>query len=198
MRRASNHVPDSAEKTVRDIRRVTRRHHSAEGRPRPAVRAVFALTAAPLTVGAPALGAQAYNQHVTLSAASFVDTAPVMPAPTLGTGGSVYLSAASLTVTAPVIPVGYFASPASEYAVVSANLSGSTLDMPASSAGAVAGAVTVTTTPAGGPPPNTPVIIGSPYASQFALTNGGWLPCNVVVGSSNIPLAPTRSLSASS
>jgi transposase len=30
MRQASNRVPDSAEKTVRDIRRATRRHHSAE------------------------------------------------------------------------------------------------------------------------------------------------------------------------
>ena len=30
MRRASKHVLDSAEETVRDIRRATRRHHSAE------------------------------------------------------------------------------------------------------------------------------------------------------------------------
>ena len=30
MRRASNRIPESAEKTVRDIRRATRRHHSAE------------------------------------------------------------------------------------------------------------------------------------------------------------------------
>ena len=30
MRQASKRVPDSVEKTVRDIRRVTRRHHSAE------------------------------------------------------------------------------------------------------------------------------------------------------------------------
>ncbi len=30
MREASKRVPDSAEKTVRDIRRATRRHHSAE------------------------------------------------------------------------------------------------------------------------------------------------------------------------
>jgi putative transposase len=30
MRQTSKHVPDSAEKTVRDIRRATRRHHSAE------------------------------------------------------------------------------------------------------------------------------------------------------------------------
>ena len=30
MRKASKRVPDSAEKTVRDIRRATRRHHSAE------------------------------------------------------------------------------------------------------------------------------------------------------------------------
>ena len=30
MRQASKRVADSAEKTVRDIRRATRRHHSAE------------------------------------------------------------------------------------------------------------------------------------------------------------------------
>jgi transposase len=30
MRRASNRIPESAEKTARDIRRATRRHHSAE------------------------------------------------------------------------------------------------------------------------------------------------------------------------
>src|ERR1700722_17862309 len=30
MRQASKRVPDSAEKTVRDVRRATRRHHSAE------------------------------------------------------------------------------------------------------------------------------------------------------------------------
>jgi transposase-like protein len=30
MRQASKRVPDSAEKMVRDIRRATRRHHSAE------------------------------------------------------------------------------------------------------------------------------------------------------------------------
>jgi transposase len=30
MRQASKRIPDSAEKTVRDIRRATRRHHSAE------------------------------------------------------------------------------------------------------------------------------------------------------------------------
>jgi transposase len=30
MRQVSKRMPDSAEKTVRDIRRATRRHHSAE------------------------------------------------------------------------------------------------------------------------------------------------------------------------
>ena len=30
MRQSSKRIPDSAEKTVRDIRRATRRHHSAE------------------------------------------------------------------------------------------------------------------------------------------------------------------------
>jgi hypothetical protein len=32
MRQASKRIPESAEKTVRDIRRATRRHHSAEAR----------------------------------------------------------------------------------------------------------------------------------------------------------------------
>ena len=32
MRQASKRIPDSAEKTVRDIGRATRRHHSAEER----------------------------------------------------------------------------------------------------------------------------------------------------------------------
>jgi transposase len=30
MRQASKRIPESAEKTIRDIRRATRRHHSAE------------------------------------------------------------------------------------------------------------------------------------------------------------------------
>jgi hypothetical protein len=30
MRQASKRIPESAEKTVRDVRRATRRHHSAE------------------------------------------------------------------------------------------------------------------------------------------------------------------------
>ena len=34
MRQSSKRVPDSAEKTVRDIRRATRRHHSAEDKMR--------------------------------------------------------------------------------------------------------------------------------------------------------------------
>src|SRR5262249_4806364 len=34
MRQASKRIPESAEKTVRDIRRATRRHHSAEEKPR--------------------------------------------------------------------------------------------------------------------------------------------------------------------
>ena len=38
MRQSSKRVPDSAEKTVRDIRRATRRHHSAEDKIRPLAR----------------------------------------------------------------------------------------------------------------------------------------------------------------
>jgi transposase-like protein len=39
MRQASKRMPDSAEKTVRDIRRATRRHHSAEDKIRIAAQA---------------------------------------------------------------------------------------------------------------------------------------------------------------
>ena len=38
MRQASKRIPDGAEKTVRDIRRNTRRHHSAEERRSASVR----------------------------------------------------------------------------------------------------------------------------------------------------------------
>ena len=42
MRQASKRIPDSAEKTVRDIRRATRRHHSAEEK----IRRAFAVRSA--------------------------------------------------------------------------------------------------------------------------------------------------------
>ena len=43
MRQASKRIPESAEKTVRDIRRATRRHHSAEEKIRKACVARTAL-----------------------------------------------------------------------------------------------------------------------------------------------------------
>ena len=57
MRQASKRVPDSAEKTVRDIRRATRRHHSAEEKIRTEVRQklVLQLYGTKLTIKAAAI-----------------------------------------------------------------------------------------------------------------------------------------------
>src|SRR3989440_10363035 len=45
MRQASKRIPESAEKTVRDIRRATRRHHSAEEKIRIVLEGLLARTA---------------------------------------------------------------------------------------------------------------------------------------------------------
>ena len=45
MRQANKRIPESAEKTVRDIRRATRRHHSAEEKIRIVLKACAARTA---------------------------------------------------------------------------------------------------------------------------------------------------------
>jgi hypothetical protein len=79
----------------------------------------------------------------------------------------------------------YMAGPSS-FVIISVNLSGTTLNMSAANAGDVVGAVTVTTNPPGGSPSN-PILIGGPDAGKFALTNGGVIPCNLVVGASNLP-----------
>jgi hypothetical protein len=47
MRRASNRIPESAEKTVRDIRRATRRHHSAEEKIRTVLEGLRSLITSP-------------------------------------------------------------------------------------------------------------------------------------------------------
>jgi hypothetical protein len=47
MRQASKRVPDSAEKMVRDIRRATRRHHSAEEKIRIVLEGLRARSALP-------------------------------------------------------------------------------------------------------------------------------------------------------
>jgi hypothetical protein len=61
MRQASKRVPDSAEKTVRDIRRATRRHHSAS----PPI----------------ALGQQAYSRGKEVATASVLATTAKAAAP---------------------------------------------------------------------------------------------------------------------
>jgi hypothetical protein len=71
------------------------------------------------------------------------------------------------------------------FTVVSVNLSGTTLNMPAANAGDLIGAVTVTTNPPGFGT-HGPITLGGADAASFALTNGGNLPCNLIVGVSNI------------
>ena len=44
MRQANKRIPESAEKTVRDIRRATRRHHSAEEKIRIVLEGLRSLT----------------------------------------------------------------------------------------------------------------------------------------------------------
>jgi hypothetical protein len=55
-------------------------------------------------------------------------------------------------------------------------LSGTTLaNLGAQNAGAVIGAITLV-----GGPQLTPVVISGPFASFFAVTNGGFVPCNLI------------------
>ena len=69
--------------------------------------------------------------------------------------------------------------------VLGINLSGSLVGIAPMNAGDLVGAVTVTWTGAGTYPGQ--VSLGGADASKFALTNSGFLPCNLVVGASNIP-----------
>lgn len=71
-------------------------------------------------------------------------------------------------------------------AIVSVNLSNASLSAGPANAGDVIGAVSVTTNPAGTPFAG-PVVLSGTDAAKFALTNGGMLPCNLVVGAANIP-----------
>ena len=74
---------------------------------------------------------------------------------------------------------------AAAFTILSVNLSVTTLNMPTANAGDVIGAVTVTTSPPGGAP-SGPVVLGGPDAALFALTNRGVIPCNLVVGASDV------------
>jgi hypothetical protein len=68
------------------------------------------------------------------------------------------------------------------FTLTSVNLSNTTVS---NVAGAVVGAVSVTTNPPGGTYSGV-ITLGGANASSFALTNGGVLPCNLVVGASNL------------
>jgi len=63
MRQASKRIPDSAEKTVQDIRRNTRRHHSAEEKIR-IVRSTGETDAVVVLVGAMAQVRSAASWHI--------------------------------------------------------------------------------------------------------------------------------------
>lgn len=79
--------------------------------------------------------------------------------------------------------------------LASINLSSTVLNAGPNNAGAVIGAVSVTTNPAGGSFAG-PIALGSTNAADFALTNGGMLPCNLVVGANNL-LAGSYNISLS-
>jgi Flp pilus assembly protein TadG len=71
-------------------------------------------------------------------------------------------------------------------AIASVNLSSTSLTTTGvNNAGATIGAITVTTNPAGGNYTGA-ITLGGANASSFALTNGGVLPCNLVVGPANL------------
>ena len=73
-------------------------------------------------------------------------------------------------------------NPAAAVTVTSINLTNTTAS---SVAGSVVGAVSVTTNPPGGTYSGV-ITLGGANASSFALTNGGVLPCSLVVGASNL------------
>ncbi len=71
-------------------------------------------------------------------------------------------------------------------AITSVNLSNTTVNTTGTAnAGTVVGAVSVTTNPPGGTYAGV-ITLGGANASSFALTNGGVLPCNLVVGAANL------------
>jgi hypothetical protein len=94
--------------------------------------------------------------------------------------GSVVSSTSSYTFT----PNGNISLVANFTAVTVASiiLSNTTVN---AAAGSVVGTVSVTTNPPGGTYSGV-ITLGGANASSFALTNGGVLPCNLVVGASNL------------
>jgi hypothetical protein len=55
----------------------------------------------------------------------------------------------------------------------------------ASDAGTVIGPITILTSPPGGSQ-STPIVLSGTDAALFSVTNGGNIPCNLVVGTKNI------------
>ena len=80
----------------------------------------------------------------------------------------------SYSITVTVVP-----------AITSVNLSNTNLAVGPTNAGTVVGAVSVTTNPPGGSFTGT-IALGGSAAPSFALTNGGNLPCNLIVGPNNL------------
>jgi hypothetical protein len=71
-------------------------------------------------------------------------------------------------------------------AITSVDLSSTTVVAGPANAGTVVGAVSVTTNPPGGTYAGTIVLSGTD-AAKFALTNNGLLPCDLVIGTADIP-----------
>ncbi len=72
-------------------------------------------------------------------------------------------------------------------AVMSVNLSNTSVaSVGPANAGTVVGAVSATTNPVGGTL-TAPIVLGGADGAKFALTNGGMLPCNLVVGPADVP-----------
>lgn len=67
------------------------------------------------------------------------------------------------------------------------DLTATSLTMGPVNAGAVIGAVSVVQNPVGAPAYTGAIVLGGAAAADFALTNGGVLPCNLVVGAANLP-----------
>jgi hypothetical protein len=99
-----------------------------------------------------------------------------------------WLVAALLLAASPVFAVTttttYTVTVTSTPAISSVALSNTTLTT-AANAGALVGAVSVVTNPIGGSYSGV-ITLGGTNAASFTLTNGGALPCNLMVGSTNL------------
>ena len=72
-------------------------------------------------------------------------------------------------------------------AIASLGLSSVALTSGPVNAGTVIGAVSVVQNPTTAPAYTGVITLGGTNAADFALTNGGVLPCNLVVGAANLP-----------